>query len=88
MISTESPGKIVKCGFLEQLAAASWESALTTTKPDRLFLVSDTPCADVRLVFPMALRSGQSPTDASASSLPRFDARRLDLFALAFFHSP
>lgn len=31
MISTESPGKMVKCGWLSNiLAAASWDSAWTT----------------------------------------------------------
>src|SRR5215813_8716693 len=53
MTSTESTGKIMKCGCpTKSFAADSWDSASTTTNPVMLFFTFSIPCGDIRLVLP------------------------------------
>jgi len=53
MISTESPGKMEKCGcFSKSLAAASCESARTIVKAPMSLLLSSIPRCETFLVFP------------------------------------
>src|SRR5205814_3867707 len=53
MTSTDSPGKMVKCGWFSNiLAAASCESAWTTVNAPRLLRTSAIPDSVTRLVRP------------------------------------